>query len=144
MLLMYVVTLKMCSLAYSIWILNRTTGAILIKLLESEIDFELRDILNHCLSKAHNIWHLCDLKACSNSRYVRFWHSQNLTNQEHERVLDLRLKTFHKHHPELLYDYVTGDYLSLHAVLSLTLLQTCDFAFSFHILIVQIRYYFLI
>ena len=70
----------------------------LIKLFESEIDFELRDFFSHCLSKVYNIWHSCGL-ACSNSRLVRFWHSQNLTNLELAHKLDLRLKKFYKHRP---------------------------------------------
>ena len=48
-----------------------------IKLFESEIDFGLRDFFSHHLSKANNICQMCALKACSNSRLVRFWLSKS-------------------------------------------------------------------
>ena len=79
------------------------SGAVLINFLSLEIPFELRDFLSHCMSKAYNIWHKCGLKARSNSRLVRFWQSQNLTNLELEHELDLRLKKFYKHRP--LFDH---------------------------------------
>ena len=64
---------------------------------ESEIDFQVRYFFSHCWSKAYNILHICGLKACSNSRLVRYWHNLEL---EHE--LDLRLKKFYKHCPRTI------------------------------------------
>ena len=40
--------------------------------------------------------------ACSNSRLVRFWLCQNLTNLELEYEIDLRLKKFYNHRPRRL------------------------------------------
>ena len=73
-----------------------------MKLFESEIDFQLRIFFSHYLSKAFITWNICGSKAWSNSRLVRFWHSQNLTNLELEHELDLRLKKFYKNGPRLL------------------------------------------
>jgi len=47
---------------------NKNEGAVLIKLFESEIYFDLRHLFSHCMSKMYKIWHICSLKACSNSR----------------------------------------------------------------------------
>jgi len=78
---------------------NSQKGAVLIKLVEPEIDLELRYFFSHYSSKAYSIWHICSFKACSNSRLVRFWLCQNLTNQELEHELDLRFKKFYKQGP---------------------------------------------
>ena len=72
-------------------ILNRKSGAVLIKLFESEIDFNLRHFPSPSISKAYKIWHMCGLEACSGSR------CQNLTYLELEHELDLKLKKFYKH-----------------------------------------------
>ena len=47
---------------------NGKQGAVLVKHFKSEIDFDLWHCFSHCMSKAYKIWHICSLKACSNSR----------------------------------------------------------------------------
>ena len=62
--------------------------------------------LSHYLSKAYTIWHICDLKACPNSRLVRFWLCQNLTNLALDHKHDLRLKKCYKYRPRQVNVYI--------------------------------------